>query len=42
MGKFRARKLEIFNNVIKLLNGPCPKKHDEKVCPWCEMGMGEE
>lgn len=30
-----------FKNAIKLLNGKCPKKHTEKICPWCEL-LAEE
>src|SRR3989338_1321984 len=30
-----------FNDALKLLNGRCPKKHEEKICPWCEL-LSEE
>lgn len=26
-----------FKDAITLLNEPCPKKHEEKICPWCEL-----
>lgn len=26
-----------FNDALKLLNGKCPKKHEEKICAWCEL-----
>ena len=26
-----------FKDALKLLNGKCPKKHTEKICPWCEL-----
>lgn len=30
-----------FKDALKLLDGPCPKKHEEKICPWCEL-LAEE
>lgn len=30
-----------FKDALKLLNGKCPKKHEEKICPWCEL-LSEE
>lgn len=28
---------KVWKDALKLLNGKCPKKHEEKVCPWCEL-----
>ena len=30
-----------FKDALKLLDGPCPKKHEEEICPWCEL-LNEE
>ena len=34
---------KMWKHAIKLLNGPCPKKHneEEEICKWCEL-LGEE
>lgn len=34
-----ARK--IWKKALKLLEGACPKTHEEKICPWCKL-LGEE
>jgi len=31
----------IWKKAIKILNSPCPKKHHEKICAWCEL-LSEE
>jgi hypothetical protein len=31
----------LWKKALKILNEPCPKKHHEKICPWCEL-LGEE
>jgi len=31
----------LWKRALKILNGKCPKKHEEKICPWCEL-LGEE
>lgn len=32
---------KIWKKAISLLNSSCPKKHEEKICPWCKL-LGEE
>ncbi len=32
---------ELWKKALKLLNGSCPKKHEEKICHWCEL-LSEE
>jgi len=32
---------EIWNRALKLLNSKCPEKHEEKICPWCQL-LNEE
>lgn len=27
----------LWKKALKILNGKCPKKHEEKICPWCEI-----
>jgi len=28
---------KIFEEALKLLNGPCPKVHEEEACEWCYL-----
>jgi hypothetical protein len=37
MDIFAERGEKAFNNAIELLNEKCPKKDNEKICPWCEL-----
>ncbi|OGJ15550.1 hypothetical protein A3K73_05165 [Candidatus Pacearchaeota archaeon RBG_13_36_9] len=30
-----------WKEALRVLNGKCPKKHEEKICPWCEL-LAEE
>jgi hypothetical protein len=32
---------KVWKRALKLLNGSCPKRHEEKECPWCDL-LGEE
>jgi len=27
----------VWKEALKVLNGKCPKTHEEKICPWCEL-----
>ncbi len=32
----------IWKNALKLLNSPCPKKHEHAECAWCAWGIEED
>lgn len=31
----------LWKKALKILNGKCPKRHEEKICAWCEL-LAEE